>query len=705
MSYLAHKDFNREQTVYDHLTGTAKHAESFANPFGAGNFAKIVALFHDIGKYSDNFQKRINGSKIQVDHSTAGAKLLYEYNKNGLGFIAAYCIAGHHGGLPDGGSRSQPCEGELHARLKKDVEDFSASLLELKPERALLNEPGTSITSGFQVSFFIRMIYSCLVDADWLDTEEFFLGKKPRGLFEIIPALWDRYSRELTNFSHPKSELNLFRTEILNNCLDSAEREPGLFTLTAPTGSGKTISSMAFALKHAVEQNKRRVIYIVPYNTIIEQNAEVFERILGAENILQHHSNVTYSSDENSPEYKKLLATENWDASIIITSSVRFFESLFSNRPSDCRKLHNIANSVLIFDEAQMIPLPYLIPCVNAIKELVLNYRCTAILATATQSSLDKFFNPIEINEIVARPKFMYEAFKRVNFDLSLGNLSINDLADKLSRHSQVLCIVNTRRIAQILATKIEGAIHLSTTMYPLHRSIVLNSIRGKLDNGTPCIVISTSLIEAGVDVDFPVVYREKAGLDSIIQAAGRCNRESKRSRDNAFVFVFETETKANRSIAQNISAYEHVARQTEDISSLEAIELYFEQLRYIIGKEALDQKSVVQKFNDGVNEAFSLPFESVAKSFHLIEENTKTIYVLVKSPKLAEKLRNGERSRQIFRELQKYAVSIYRSDYKKLEHQFEYVDEEFSLLTIPGMYHETIGIQLDDPNGFGLFC
>jgi CRISPR-associated endonuclease/helicase Cas3 len=431
----------------------------------------------------------------------------------------------------------------------------------------------------------------------------------------------------------------------------------------------------------------------------------VFEEMLGFENVLQHHSGVAYSNDEDSPEYRKLLATENWDAPVIVTSSVRFFESLFSNKPSACRKLHNIAGSVLIFDEAQMIPLPYLIPCIETIKELVINYRCSAVLATATQSSLNKYFEPLNLFEIIDSPNEMYDAFKRVKYDCTVGKVSDNELVALLKKYDQVLCIVNTRRRAQALAEKIDGAMHLSTTMYPLHRNEVLTEIRERLSNGKPCIIISTSLIEAGVDVDFPVVYREKAGLDSIIQAAGRCNRENKREIDDSIVYVFESEDKPHGTIAQNVCAYEHVARQFNEISSLEAVKCYFEQLRYIIGLEGLDKKSVVQAFNTGANEAFSLPFESVSKTFHLIEEDTVQIYVLTRAPELYLRLRKKDYSRKLFRELQKYAISIRKSDFVKLEHQFERLDEDILLLTTQDFYNKKIGIELSSNGGYGLFC
>lgn len=704
MRYLAHRDDAREQQLGAHLLGVAERAKTFANCFGSGQFVGTVALHHDIGKYSEKFQKRIRGSSVQVDHSTAGAQHLYANNRSPLGLIAAYCIAGHHGGLPDGGHKSQPQIGGLYGRLSKTIEDYSAFEDDFEAECSILSPPSIDIRTGFQAAFFTRMVFSCLVDADWLDTEQFMSGDKLRGTFKSIEDLWEVFKKQIEPFMKPTGFLNELRTEILDNCLNTALSPKGLFTLTAPTGSGKTISSMAFALKHANAQKIKRIIYVVPYNTIIEQNSEVFENMLGAENVIQHHSGISYPNDEQDPQYLKLLATENWDAPIIVTSSVQFFESLYSNRPANCRKLHNIADSVIVFDEAQMIPLPYLIPCVEAIKELVTNYACTAVLATATQSSLDTYFHPLGIREIVGRPKELYEAFKRVRFDSSLDKITDEELIDRLSKHEQVLCIVNTRRHAQALAKNMNSIFHLSTTMYPQHRRQVLAEIRYRLANKLPCVVVSTSLIEAGVDIDFPAVYRERTGLDSIIQAAGRCNRENKRSIEDSVVYVFESKAGHPDAVTPNTGAYEHVSRRMEDISSLEAIDMYFQQLRYILGHDALDKNKIIRAFNDGLGKAFSLPFEEIAKSFHLIEENTKSIYILFDAPELADRLRVGERNRELFRKLQPYTVSLYEREIRELEHLFERIDEEILILTVEDFYNEKMGIDLSEKGGIGLF-
>jgi len=347
-----------KQTILEHLNNTAEHASRFADDFGCGQLAYDIARIHDVGKYSSRFQQRVQGANFSVDHSTPGGQLIRKNNRNALGMIAAYCIMGHHGGLPNGGSTLDTSDNStLHGCLKRDVEDCSSYASELSLPH--LEPPNLSIEDGFGAAFLIRMLFSSLVDADSLDAEAFTQGEKPRGGTNDLIGLKDKLFAEIDGFLHPSepvSELNAKRTKLLKNCLSSSENESGLFTLTAPTGSGKTVASMAFALNHAAKYGKSRIIYVVPYNTIIEQNSKVFEDILGSENVLQHHSNIHYD-DTSEESLRKSLATENWDYPIVVTSSVQFFQSLFGNRRSSCRKLHNVANSVIIFDEAQMIPV------------------------------------------------------------------------------------------------------------------------------------------------------------------------------------------------------------------------------------------------------------------------------------------------------------------------------------------------------------
>ncbi len=376
-----------------------------------------------------------------------------------------------------------------------------------------------------------------MVDADFLDTERALNLEK--ALLRVSSVSLDKMLLSLELFLKDKCNSALYtpvnkrRAEILADCGDKSGCKPGFFTLSVPTGGGKTLSSMLFALKHAVTHGMERVIYVIPYTSIIEQNAAVFKDIFGEEKVLEHHSNFTYPGEgslESESEYdpeatgRLKLASENWDMPIIATTNVQFFESLFAAKSSRCRKLHNIANSIVVIDEAQMIPTGFLKPCINALVELVANYNTTIVLCTATQPAINRFLPPdLKPMEIVSDPDELYRVFQRVKVH-NLEGLSDDVLAERLLSHEQVLCIVNTKKHARIILEKIqdEKAFHLSTRMCPVHRSQTLKEIRAKLKGGEACRVVSTQLIEAGVDVDFPIVYRSSTGVDSIAQSAGR---------------------------------------------------------------------------------------------------------------------------------------------------------------------------------------
>ncbi len=698
-----------EQSVVEHLRGTEAYARGFAKSFGEENIAAAIALAHDIGKYSADFQRHIQGANIRVDHSTCGARDLWKICEgNILGTLAAYCVAGHHGGLPDGGSKSNHLSepGTLYYRLfdsaLSDYSSYSGDIT-LKPINAPEKwDPGRNQkvdNIGFSLAFLTKMLFSCLVDADWLDTEAFMNnGSLVRGGFDTINELKNKLNEHLKSFDKPQRDLDKKRNALRQDCVSVAGGSRGLFSLTAPTGSGKTLASLAFALNHAAENNMERIIYVVPYNTIIEQNAKVFEEIFGAGNVIQHHSNIEYGDQD-----RRRFATENWDAPLIVTSNVQFFESLFANKPSKCRKLHSIANSVIIFDEAQMLPLKHLVPCVAAIAELVKNCRCTAVLATATQSSLDAYFLPLHIQEINSNPQQMYKDFRRTTYEVEPDTFSGDRLITELSRHKQVLCVVNTRKSAQKIAAQIKGAYHLSTTMYPAHRTAVLNEIREKLKNGEACRVVSTSLIEAGVDVDFPALYREKSGLDSIIQAAGRCNREGKNKAADSVVHVFTFEEASPPvTIQQNIAAFEYAKQNNADIASLQAVECYFRQLRYFIGEQGLDTKNVLVQFNEGLKNALSFPFKTVAEEFRLIDKNQRIIVVENKATKqLCDKLRAGHPNKGLLREIQQFSVNLFQNDFDALQQcgQLEVLDDGIGIMN-EQLYDSKYGVLLQPSCG-----
>lgn len=712
MKYLAHiSDDKKEQTIKEHLEGTARLAKEFAEKFGKGEWGYCCGMLHDLGKYSEDFQKKIReSSKKMVDHSSAGAQLCFE--QGGLYQFMSYCIAGHHAGLPDYGNDDDTgVEPTLVGRKRKAIKDYQAyrEEIEIPPLTSLPFDPEKAKDLDFSLSAFIRMLYSCLVDADFLDTEQFMkAGTVVRDGGESIPVLLNKLETHISGWLQncDTQTVNGRRTEILKNCLESGKKEKGLFRLTVPTGGGKTIASLAFALRHAAEHGMDRVIYVIPYTSIIEQNARVFRQILGEENVLENHCNVDYKeSDELNPMQ---LAAENWDKPVVVTTNVQFFESLFSNKSSRCRKLHRIVNSVIIFDEAQMLPNDYLKPCIAMMEELLERYRTSMVLCTATQPALDSFFQTAgKGTELCPRMEEQFRFFERVTFQ-NLGTISEEELIDKLNQENQALCIVNTKKRAQALYDQMkgEGVYHLSTTMYPKHRRRVLKNIRRLLEEGKKCILISTSLVEAGVDLDFQSVYRQLAGIDSMIQAAGRCNREGKRPANESGVFIFQFEEKENvPGQRQQIDVTKILLADGRDISSLESIRDYFEMLYHFRG-ESLDKKKILEKFRDK-----RYYFAKVGKEFQLIEENTKTLFINreEEADALLWDIRNKGYTKSGMRKATQYCVQVYDREFDKLAGagMIRPVSEDiqdFYELTDKEAYTEEKGLNLGIDSGMALF-
>lgn len=707
--FLAHiREDGEEQSLLDHLEGVRELATGFAASFGGERDAAQAAMLHDIGKYSDAFQRRIRDPEHnpRVDHSTAGAVEA----EGGKLCPVAFAVAGHHTGIPDRGSRIDTEDkptlwGRFRKSEKGGLENYDAWRQEQTP---ISGQPPAFFrnASFFTVAFYTRMLYSCLVDADFLDTERFMKGELRRGRYEDIPTLLERLERYTAKWGNPTTPLNHARASMRQSCIEAGKWERGLYTLTVPTGGGKTMSSLEFALRHAKERGMNRVIYIIPYTSIIDQTVHEFEKALGAENVLAHHSAAEYDGEGDSPrEYRKMYSTENWDAPVVVTTAVQFFESLYANRSSRCRKLHNIAGAVLIFDEAQTIPVPYLQPCVAAIAQLVQHYGATAVLCTATQPALEPLFEEygVKSREICPDSGAYADIFRRVTIQ-NLGTVSWEALCERLRGTPQALCIVNRRKTAQALfaALEGEGCYCLSTLLYPRHRKELLAQIRSRLEQGLPCRVISTSLIEAGVDVDFPMVLREKCGLDSLLQAAGRCNREGKRPAGNSFVYMFSTEEAAPPMLYQNITSMESVLRRYEDFTQSEAIEYYFRFYRNLKGNEQLDEKNILNSFKRGV-----FPFKQVNDLFQLISTPVKTVYVPIgEGRELVEKLRAGEWSRKLFRKLGQYGVNVYPEHFKALSSAgaLEVLENGDGILRDTNYYKSDIGLSLDVPVGQGIF-
>lgn len=670
--YIAHRrEDGQEQSLKEHLQGVAALAGEMASAFGGGEHAKRAGLLHDIGKYSRYAQRRMRDPEHapKVDHSSAGAKEALKLND----VFSAFAAAGHHAGLMNMGSRvSMQNDGTLCGRGKKELSgglDYSAWKGEITLDPRQPFPSWLDCRDGFGVQFYTRMLFSCLVDADFLDTERFMRGSVERGGGEAPAALLEKLlARVAAKFSSQGNELNRQRGAILQCCLDGGALPPGLFTLTVPTGGGKTISSLAFALAHAARHGLRRVIYVIPYTSIIEQNAQVFREFLGDENVVEHHCSVDYEGDPQDGDerlQRQKLATENWDAPVVVTTAVQFFESLYSAKVSRCRKLHNIAEAVVIFDEAQMIPANFLRPCVAAIAELAKHYRVSAVLCTATQPALDgllhEYAPALPIRELCPELDGMSEVFRRVRFDWQ-GKMDDDALAEALSLREQVLCIVNTRARAQALWERLpeEGRFHLSTLMTAQHRRTVIDEIKRRLIEGESCRVVSTSLIEAGVDVDFPEVWREMAGLDSILQAAGRCNREGRRSIEDSMTHIFKADGRPPLTMRQNISATEFTLDNYPQIDSPEAVRAYFTTLRKLMG-DSIDYKKIMPK-------CIEARFRDVSEEFLLIDEATAPVYIPEdgNERQIAE-LREGKVSRKLLRQLSRSTVNLYRRELQTL--------------------------------------
>ena len=710
MEFFAHIDRERIQSIKEHSYGTADKAGNFASSFRKADWGYFCGMIHDIGKYSLPFQEKIkNNSNKKVDHSTAGAKVCFE--KGGMYSFMGYCIAGHHSGLPDYGNSSDTGNAPtLEGRKKKQIEDYSAYKNEIQiPEiKTIPFDPRKTPDPDFSLSVFIRMIYSCLVDADFLDTENFMKnGGTQREAGENPEALLKKLKDHVAGWLLNKDidTVNGRRTEILRNCFEYGQMERGIFQLTVPTGGGKTIASLAFALQHAVKNHMDRVIYVIPYTSIIEQNAEVFREILGDQNVLENHYNVDYESSE---ELKSMqLAAENWDKPVVVTTNVQFFESLFANKSSKCRKLHNIANSVIIFDEAQMLPTDYLKPCIAMMEELVTNFRSSIVLCTATQPALTPLFRrKMPIIELCPRVEEQFQFFERVTFK-NIGTVSEEELIEKLEQEYQALCIVNTKKRAQKIyqTMKGEGVFHLSTTMYPKHRRRVLEKVRRLLENGDKCILISTSLVEAGVDLDFHSVYRQLAGVDSMIQAAGRCNREGKRDVKESFAYIFQFEEKENVPGQQlQIDVSKMMVSEDADISSLWGIERYFEALYHFRG-ESLDKKKILEEFK---NKRYN--FATAAQNFKLIEENTLTVFISIEeeAEELLQQMKYQGYTKAGMRKAGQYCVQLYENDIEKLQgagmlRPVSEDIEDFFELVDKKQYTEEMGLDLNVEAGIAV--
>ena len=693
-----------------HLDEVGRRAGDFAAPFGWAQLAMAAGRLHDIGKVSAAYQAYIaappSDGRRGPDHSTAGAREAEAlYGCRGPGRFLAYAIAGHHAGLAD--------YSELERRTReKPLEDYTgwqAHAGELPAPAALApTRPfRPNGHAGFSQSFLIRMLFSCLVDADFLATERFYT-REERTPPTPLAALQPRLQRFLKGKRRSETYLNVLRSQVLDHAVSKAPLEPGLFTLTVPTGGGKTLTSLAFALEHARRHGLDRVIYVIPYTSIIEQTAAVFREALETQDdVLEHHANFDWdpprrvedADDEGQKGLSKLRrAAENWDAPVVVTTAVQFFESLFARRTSSCRKLHNIANAVVVLDEAQTLPLRLLRPCMAALNELATNYRASVVLCTATQPALgeDHGFRDSpghrgapkkigfkDVRELAFEPEELFEKLKRVDVERRPGTTTNAEIVERFAEQPQMLCIVNSRRHARDLFDALKadertapGARHLTTLMCPMHRRGVLAEVKADLLALRPVRLVATSLIEAGVDVDFPEVWRAVAGLDSIAQAAGRCNREGRREGRGRTVVFEPAEGKPPKDLRPLIESADGVFRDGLDPLSLEGVKRYFRDVYWRRGPEAMDAAAlggapwpILEKLRERVDPntgECTFDFETIAKVFHLIDDEQATVIVPYDNTAKAILARVAAMERPAaadLRKLQQYAVSISRRD------------------------------------------
>jgi CRISPR-associated endonuclease/helicase Cas3 len=736
--FFAHSTGSQDQSdwepLLDHLNAVAQTAGKHAAKYGAGELGRTAALLHDLGKYSDKFQKRLMGASDKVDHAAPGAYIAEaQYGK--LGKLIGFAIAGHHAGLADGTltAQTQSRVTPLSERLPQHAEAGRKALTAAKADGLDLSaapltfpemKPRSKDGIGFSCAFLARMIFSTLVDADYVETERFYAEHEGRAIERgdqtSLAALRSALDVHLVTkiATAPPTPLNELRAQILLHVRAGAERARGVFTLTVPTGGGKTLASLAFALDHAIQHHLDRVIVVIPFTSIIEQTAAVYREAFGVlgGTVLEHHSAFEEDNIHDREARDKLnLAMENWDARVVVTTAVQFFESLFANRTSRCRKLHNIARSVIVLDEVQTLPLALLKPSIAALDELVRNYGSTVVLCTATQPALSETDDPRRSfkggfrypHELAPNVPQLFAALKRVTVQ-NAGDLSDGDLADRMADAGQALTIVNTRKHASALFAAISaqpGARLLTTALCAKHRRAVLEGIRADLKGNRPCRLVATSLIEAGVDIDFPLVLRAEAGLDSIAQAAGRCNREGKRRAEDSLVVVFEPiGHKPLPALNHQADAGRSAFRRFDDPLGPQAIEHYFNELYWVRGEKALDEKHILDLIAERTGN-FDFPFETIARLFRLIEETMLPVIVPWDddAKRAIEQLPLALRTSA--RKLQSYVVPVPRNARMNLvavgavrlveEKRF---GDQFAVLENRDIYKEATGLDWNDP-------
>lgn len=613
--------------LLDHIGVVTEMATRFAEVFGAAELARWAGIWHDLGKFHPEFQQYLidvdapdSRRRRGPDHKAAGASLAGRH-----GGPLAHLIAGHHGGLRDEQAWLRPWLNE-HMRSKRVAEALAIAreyLPAIEPVDPV--QPPAWVRSPHTTEMFLRMVFSTLVDADFLDTEAHFDPERSagRGDTPSVAALADEMERARSAISGRDTDaVNVARHEVYLDCLRAAASEPGFFTLTVPTGGGKTLSSLAFALRHAATHGLERVIVAIPYTSITDQTAEAYRGVFAHPRaVLEHHSAIEREDDEESQDTVwERLAAENWDAPIVVTTTVQLFESLLGARTGACRKLHNIARSVIVLDEAQTLPEHLLEPILDVLRELVAHYGVSVVLCTATQPALrenESFRGLPDVREIASDPEGLFARLRRVEYEWAGAGGATwtwERAAEEMRGSDQALAIVNTRANALALLDALDDpdALHLSTLLCGAHRRDVLATVRRRLDAGEPCRLIATQVVEAGVDIDFPLVLRALGPLDRIVQAAGRCNRAGRLERGRTVIFQPD-EGSAPRGAYQtgiDLTAI-MLAGDDLDFHNPAVYEEYFQRLHARVNLDVRDIQPARARFE----------FETVARRFRMIDE------------------------------------------------------------------------------------
>ena len=721
------------QLLADHLTNTARLASAMGLPLGVSAMAGLAGSYHDLGKYDPAFDRVLCGEKERVDHSTAGAKLLMERAAPSVKPVAemlAYAILGHHTGLPDRqGAESAMAERiENHSfRISQAVQDACTPDFKSAATEALAlirKTPGHGL-DAFDAAVAARMVFSCLVDADFRDTEAYYAklkGTNPDrdwpALPDILPQLRMAFENRIAEFDSER-DLNRLRSAILAHVRAQAPQRPGLFTLTVPTGGGKTLASLGFALDHAAIHGHRRIIYAIPYTSIIDQTAAQFRSLFGENVVLEHHSAIDLEKPGAEAHHKVRLAMEDWAAPIVVTTNVQLFESLFAARPSRCRKLHNIAGSVIVLDEAQALPRKLLLPTLRMIDTLAHHYGCTIVLCTATQPAfgsrqLRTGGLPLEGRELAPDPDGLASRLRRTRI-VQGGEMDDAALIRALAPQPQALMIVNSRKHALALfrsakAEGMEALVHLTTRQYPAHRRRILESVRLRLQDGQACRLIATSLVEAGVDLDFPIGWRAEAGLDSVVQAAGRVNREGRLRWHDCPLTVFTApDHPTPQEVAELAKAMRSTATKFDDLLSLPAIQDWFTEVYWKAGINRLGNK-MVESFK--LSRTTDFPFRTAAEGYRMIDSSMVPVIIPIEDTALEAVTQLGDAwitSGPLARKLQPFTVQIpvkareiLRRTQKGSFHHPKLRGDQFFVLDDPSLYHDETGLHWEEAEYLG---